>query len=571
MIGRSVCTTTLAILTVSGWFSSVSVLSADESSPKSATPGSIATRDILYFHRDAPVFIRVRLEVDGASFETSWHAHVQSLFSAIDTDSDGRLTADEITFRTTSTDGQNAADVLRLVRDPDLWVADRRPFDHVITMNELTAFLLSRQRGPFQSTDKSPPSATGSIIGESLFQLLDTDANRNLSVDELSRAMASLHRRDLDDDETFGVSELNIAQTDRFVARPSSGSTVGVRPFVTLTPGSASLEILKQIERRYASRPTETADVRSTLSRRLQPSDLGLKDDVFGNYDFDSDGTLDREELREMVRNPPPTVELVVRLGKRNTEQSSVEMIGTTDEQKISVRRSSDGLVSIAIGDVQIEIVESASGPDVAKRYLIRQFAAADADQNGYLDEKEARRNGAFQASFDQFDEDGDGNLYAEELTAVVDSRTKAARSRTRMDVTNRGRDLFQILDADRNRNLNRRELVKAIKRVELWDIDGDGEVSEAEIPQLYQISFGPGQPQFRGVQIPGQTVQSSDQGSSTKSVAPLWFKKLDRNDDGELARREFPGTLKEFQQLDQNSDSVIDTAEAEFVRQVGR
>ncbi|MGZ0163031.1 MAG: hypothetical protein ACKVII_03880 [Planctomycetales bacterium] len=571
MIGRSVCNSTLAILAVSGWFYSVSVLFADESSPKSATPGSIATRDILYFHRDAPVFIRVRLEVDRASFETSWHAHVQSLFSAIDADGDGRLTADEITARTTSTSGQNAADVLRLVRGPDLWAADRRPFDRVITMNELTAFLVSRQRGPFQSTDKSPPSATGSIIGESLFQLLDTDANRNLSTDELSRAMASLHRRDLDDDETFGVSELNIAQTDRFVARPSSGSTVGVRPFVTLTPGSASLQTLKEIERRYASRPTETADVRSTLSRRLQPSDLGLKDDVFGNYDFDTDGTLDREELREMIRNPPPTVQLVVRLGERNKGQSSVEMIGTTNKQKISVRRSSDGLVSIAIGDVQIEIVESASGPDVAKRYLVRQFTAADADQNGYLDEKEAGRNGAFQASFDQFDEDGDGNLYAEELTAVVDSRTTAARSRTRMDVSNRGRDLFQILDADRNRSLNRQELVKAIKRVELWDIDGDGEVSEAEIPQLYQISFGPGQPQFRGVQIPGQTVQGADQGSSTKSVAPLWFKKLDRNDDGELARRDFPGTLKEFQQLDQNSDSVIDTAEAEFVRQVGR
>lgn len=571
MIGRSVYTATLVTLAAMGSFYSASVLLAEESSHKSATPGSIATRDILYFHRDSPVFIRVKLQVDGASFENSWRVHVKSLFSTIDIDRDGRLTTDELAARTTATVGVNAAEVLRLVRDPDLWAADRSPFDHAITMGELTAFLVSRQRGPFQSMDKAPPSATNSIIGESLFQLLDTDGNRSLSADELSRAMESLHRRDLDDDETFGVGELNIAQTDRFVARPSSTSTVGVRPFVTLIPGSASLETLKEIERRYASRPTETADGRITLSRKLSPSDLGLKDDVFGNYDFDADGTLDRDELREMVRNPPPTVELVVRLGERNKEQSSVEMIGTTDRQKISVRRSSDGLVSIAIGDVQIEIVESASGPDVAMRYLIRQFAAADADQNGYLDKKEADRNRAFQASFDQFDEDGDGNLFEEELEAVVDGRTKSARSRTRMNVSNRGRDLFQILDADRNRNLNRRELIKAVKRVELWDIDGDGEVSESEIPQLYQISFGPGQPQFRGVQIPGQAVQASGLNLSTKSVAPLWFKKLDRNDDSELARREFPGTLQEFQQLDQNSDSVIDTAEAEFVKQPGR
>jgi Ca2+-binding EF-hand superfamily protein len=46
---------------------------------------------------------------------------------------------------------------------------------------------------------------------------------------------------------------------------------------------------------------------------------------------------------------------------------------------------------------------------------------------------------------------------------------------------------------------------------------------------------------------------------------------KMDRNDDGELARREFPGTLSEFRKLDQNSDGAIDTAEAEFVKPVGR
>ncbi|NQV25784.1 MAG: EF-hand domain-containing protein, partial [Rhodopirellula sp.] len=536
------------------------------------------------------VFIRVHLEVDGASFADAWRAYIQSLFSEIDTDNDGRLTLVEITSQTASPGGttsrgqtasasagnsaspggKSSADVQRLVRDPDLWSADRNPFDKAIRMDELTAYLVRRQRGPFQSTDKAPPSLVGSIIGESLFQLLDTDENRSLSTQELANAMTSLHRRDLDDDGTFGVGELNIASSDRFVARPSPAPTVGVRPFATLTPGSAPLDILREIERRYATAPTQTPDVRSTLSRKLVQAGLGFEADVFHSYDFDTDGTLDRDELRAMIRQPHPTVELVVRLGKRDEQKPQVELIRATAGRKITVRRSSDGLVSIVMGDVQIEIAESVGGPDVARQYLLRQFAAADVDLNEYLEESEAANNDAFRASFDQFDEDGDGKLFKEELKTVVDSRTRAARSRTRMDVRNRGRDLFQILDDDRNSSLGRRELARAVERIELWDTDGDGEVSESEIPQLYQISFGPGQPQFRGVQIPGQAMPTGDDGAAVHSLAPLWFRKLDRNDDGELTRREFPGTRLEFQKLDQNSDRVIDTAEAEFVKQVG-
>jgi Ca2+-binding EF-hand superfamily protein len=571
MICRSVFTAMWLLVLASDLFLSTNGLFAGEASLKVSTLAvDGATRDIVYFHRDAPVFIRVHLEVDGASFEDSWRVYVQSLFSEIDTDNDGRLTPAEVTGKTAAPGGKTSADVLRLVRDPDLWSADRSPFDRSLSMDELTAYFVRRERGPFQSTDKAPPSLTGSIIGESLFQLLDTDENRSLSTKELTAAMTSLHRRDLDDDGTFGVGELNIASSDRFIARPAQTTTVGVRPFITLVPGAAPLPILTEIERRYAVAPTETSDGRSTLSRKLGRADLGFEADVFNRFDLDTDGTLDRDELREMVRNPHPTVELVVRLGKRNEHRPQVEMIRTTEERNISVRRSSDGLVSIVIGDVQIEIVESIGGPDVARQYLLRQFAAADADQNEYLEENEAANNGAFRASFDQFDEDGDGKLFAEELKTVVDGRTRAARSRTRMDVRNRGRDLFQILDGDRNRSLGRRELARAVKRIELWDADGDGEVSESEIPQLYQLLFGPGQPQFRGVQIPGQAMQAGDDSASTNSVAPLWFRKLDRNGDSELARREFPGTLTEFQKLDQNSDQVIDTAEAEFVKQAG-
>lgn len=324
---------------------------------------------------------------------------------------------------------------------------------------------------------------------------------------------------------------------------------------------------MRELESRYATRSLLTSSTPNTLSRDLTRRKLDIEADVFNQYDLDGDGRLDRGELRKLVRHPTPTLELVVRLGTRNDGEPVVDLLGSPKKQNISIRRSSGGLASLVVDDVQIEIADVAASPGIARQYLARQFGAADRDGNNYVDEQEAQNSNAFRASFTEFDEDGDGKLFEKELTAVVDDRTKAARSRTRMNVRNRGRDLFEILDLDRNRRLGRRELAQAVTRIELWDTNNDGAISQSEIPQLYQVSFGPGQPQFRGVQIPGQTTRSTDDSSTNPAVAPKWFTKLDRNGDGELARREFPGTRAEFEKLDENSDGVVDVEEAELVQ----
>ena len=46
----------------------------------------------------------------------------------------------------------------------------------------------------------------------------------------------------------------------------------------------------------------------------------------------------------------------------------------------------------------------------------------------------------------------------------------------------------------------------------------------------------------------------------------PLWFRRMDRNQDGDVSLREFPGTAAQFQQLDSDADGLISTTEAEAV-----
>ena len=50
------------------------------------------------------------------------------------------------------------------------------------------------------------------------------------------------------------------------------------------------------------------------------------------------------------------------------------------------------------------------------------------------------------------------------------------------------------------------------------------------------------------------------------RTAGPLWFRKMDKNRDGEVSRREFLGEVAQFEKIDQNHDGFIDLSEALLV-----
>ena len=46
-------------------------------------------------------------------------------------------------------------------------------------------------------------------------------------------------------------------------------------------------------------------------------------------------------------------------------------------------------------------------------------------------------------------------------------------------------------------------------------------------------------------------------------SAGPLWFRKMDRNRDGDVSRKEFLGSEAEFRKIDANGDGLISADEA--------
>jgi len=406
--------------------------------------------------------------------------------------------------------------------------------------------------------------ASGASVGEELFDLLDQDHDGNLSQKEFKQAAASLRKYDLDDDGTLAFNELR-ALRNPYGGR-ASGTTGNERtPIFTLSTARSLSEIINRLEARYAQNSLVSAiNNASTKNRGFTEFQIGLRGETFNQFDVDSDGWLDYDEVRVFLKNPTPTLELTIRLGNREQSEPVVDVWPLDAEVDVEVRKSSDGLVSIVLGNVQIEVGSSALEGNIAKRYFLAQFKALDRDNNNYLEQKEIRQNRNFEAVFDEFDRDGDGKLFRNEMVSVVNSKSQSARSRTRMTMTNRGHDLFQILDRNRDRRLGSRELKEALKRISLWDSDKDGTVSLSEVPQLFQMSFGQGQPTFPGVRLPrpaGASLRANP--ASTSASGPVWFRKMDRNADGDVSWREFLGSKAIFDNLDKNGDGLIDVIEA--------
>jgi Ca2+-binding EF-hand superfamily protein len=525
-------------------------------------PADVDTlQDIIFLSEARPIFIRLRIDEGGKGFRSSWLEAVKSIHAYLDKNGDGTLTREEAERGSLPAMVRAATGGAAALPRSEL---DLHPKDGKVSLDEL-ADVLRPALGPFRIQ-------VGRVAIErtdALFIHLDRDKNGTLSREELAAAVSSLRRFDLDDDELVDPTEMdpfsNPIATQYEEDLLSRGRYATVPPVIDLSPDDVSVRPVRLILRKYDTGAKTGAAAGDNL---LSHDEFKIDPKDFEAADTDHSGALDTRELRGYLSRIRPDMELNVIFPTDGKTPAAIEPPGAGAKplpKGVKVQRIASGDLEVAVGEVNLEfhVDGGENAIEVAKRSYAAQFQAADMDNNKYLEKSEANDRGPFGSMFEMMDRDGDGKLYMKEVEDFIERQARIARSQMVLAAADQGRAIFAIMDLNRDRHLGVREIRNTVARVSLWDRNGDGLIGADEIPHHYQMTIGRGQITPMGRPAIVNRLMRENEPPAAATSGPSWFRRMDRNRDGDVSRREFLGPRAAFDRLDRDGDGLISVEEA--------
>jgi Ca2+-binding EF-hand superfamily protein len=556
-------------------------------------------QDFVFLGETRPVLIRLHVFVDGKSLQSAWDDFMKYLFNYLDVDGDGVLSKEEAE-RAPSVDllrgglgggilgGRGAAPAA----GPTMDALDTDK-DGKVTLAELSAWYRKNGFGPFQfqfSSAQGNPIAMGaamlsggrgepsaSAVSEAIFTLLDTNQDGKLTKEKLAAAPAVLLRLDEDEDEMILPRELvpNAANPlgnnlfAGFMNRGGTQANAGNHYLVPVTtPGEAPPNLVKTMHDRYGPK------VGKQEVKKLTRKDLGLDEQTFAKLDSNGDGVLDSEELTGFVKRAPD-LELTVRLGKKGPAEGMVEVV--KGSPLAGMFRAHTDLGMLNLGKVRVDLSSSEGAVEDRFSGLLRdqyvaQFRQMDADNKGFISESQVANNRLLRGLFKQIDRDGEGKVTEKKLLAYLDHlqelQKRAAVACVHLNPSDQNRGLFDVLDTDGDGRLSVREMRGAVKLLEQLDSDNKGYLTKADIPHMYRLTLHQGPASGGGFNNPRAFLDlyggANQAAPDRPGRGPLWFRKMDRNRDGDVSRKEWLWSEELFRKIDTDGDGLISVAEAE-------
>ena len=278
-----------------------------------------------------------------------------------------------------------------------------------------------------------------------------------------------------------------------------------------------------------------------TRTYKLTKGENPFGDELFKALDRNGNGELSVTELMAW-KDAEPDLELEMTLGSK-AEESAIRILPRGDGKPAPLasgfRIAGGGTAVFTIGNQSIQLACYLPRGVYGQTQMPNVLNFPDTGK-GFVTEKDigGPQFQSMRVLFDMIDRDADGKLTRRRVRRVLRPATDFTQLPLSLVYSAQTPSLFQILDVNGDGRLSVREVREAWSRLIALEPASKEFVTRAALQPQGALRFG------RSSEVIGfnPTAVYNQPISRQSTRGPVWFRKFDRNGDGELSRSEFPG-----------------------------